>query len=213
MPIELQVKLLKILEEKSLRRLGGLRSKQVDVRIIAATNSQLEEAVKTGTFRADLFYRLKVLTLELPPLRDRPEDILPLARHYLDRFSRQYRRPMRFRPDAETRLLQYGWPGNVRELANLLERLVLLHDGEEVRAEDLGIGAPAQSAAGVADVDASGIRVDFSHGGVSLAGIERTLIEEALSFTKNNRRRAAELLDISLETLRYRLEKYKIEGA
>jgi two-component system response regulator AtoC len=213
MPVELQVKLLKILEEKSLRRLGGLRSKQVDVRIIAATNSQLEEAVKAGTFRADLFYRLKVLTLELPPLRERPEDILPLARHYLERFSRQYRRPMRFRPDAETRLLQYGWPGNVRELANLLERMVLLHEGEEVSADDLGIGAPAKSAAGPVDVDVAGIRVDFSRGGVSLAGIERTLIEEALSFTKNNRRRAAELLDISLETLRYRLEKYKIEGA
>jgi two-component system, NtrC family, response regulator AtoC len=213
MPIELQVKLLKILEEKSLRRLGGLRSKQVDVRIIAATNSQLEEAVKAGAFRADLFYRLKVLTLELPPLRERPEDILPLARHYLERFSRQYRRPMGFRPDAEARLLQYGWPGNVRELANLLERLVLLHEGEEVSAEDLGIGAPAKSAAGPVDVDTSGIRVDFSRGGVSLGGIERTLIEEALSFTKNNRRRAAELLDISLETLRYRLEKYKIEGA
>jgi two-component system, NtrC family, response regulator AtoC len=212
MPIELQVKLLKIIEEKSLRRLGGLRSKQVDVRIIAATNSQMEEAVKAGTFRADLFYRLKVLTLELPPLRERREDIVPLARHYLERFAREYRRPMRFRPDAEARLLQYAWPGNVRELANLLERLVLLHEGEEVRADDLGLDAPAHPV-GPVDVDTSGIRVDFSRGGVSLAGIERALIEEALSFTKNNRRRAAELLDISLETLRYRLEKYKIDGA
>lgn len=210
MPLELQVKLLKVIEEKSVRRLGGLRVKQVDVRIVAATNSDLDEAVKAGAFRADLLYRLKVLTLALPPLRERREDILPLARHYLDRAARQYQRPKRFHPDAEPWLLGYPWPGNVRELANLLERVVLLHEGDEVHGNELGLSGVARPGR-VVDVDASAVRVDFSRGGVSLAQIEKSLIVEALKVTGSNRRRAAELLDISLETLRYRLEKYGIE--
>ncbi len=207
MPLELQVKLLKAIEEKSVRRLGGLRSKIIDVRVIAATNTDLDEAVRSGSFRPDLLYRLKVLTLDLPPLRERPEDILPLARHYLKHAARQYRRAKRLHPDAEARLLQYPWPGNVRELANVLERAVLLEEGEEIRAESLGLqGAPARR--GAVEVGGGGLRVDFSQGGVSLAQLERTLIAEALKVAGGNRRRAAELLDISLETLRYRIEKY-----
>jgi two-component system response regulator AtoC len=210
MPLELQVKLLKVIEEKSVRRLGGLRVKQVDVRIVAATNADLDEAVKAGGFRADLLYRLKVLALALPPLRERHEDIVPLARHYLDRAARQYQRPKRFHPDALPSLLGYPWPGNVRELANLLERVVLLHEGDEIHGNELGLSGVARPGH-VVDVDASAVRVDFSHGGVSLTQIEKSLIVEALKVTGNNRRRAAELLDISLETLRYRLEKYGIE--
>ena len=211
MPLELQVKLLKIIEEKSVRRLGGLRSKLVDVRIVAATNADLEATVKAGSFRSDLLYRLNVLMLPLPPLRERPDDILPLARHYLDRAVRQHHRPKRFHPDAEAELLRYSWPGNVRELANVLERIVLLHEGDEIHAGDLGLSRTA-TGAGAVEVEASGIRVDFSRGGVSLAQVERTLILEALKAARNNRRRAAELLDISAETLRYRLEKHGIES-
>jgi len=211
MPLELQVKLLKIIEEKSVRRLGGLRSKLVDVRIVAATNADLEATVKAGTFRSDLLYRLNVLMLPLSPLRERPDDILPLARHYLDRAVRQHHRPKRFYPDAEAELLRYSWPGNVRELANVLERVVLLHEGDEIRAGDLGLSRAALGA-GAVEVEGSGIRVDFSRGGVSLAQVERTLILEALKAARNNRRRAAELLDISAETLRYRLEKHGIEA-
>jgi two-component system response regulator AtoC len=210
MPLELQVKLLKIIEDKSVRRLGGLRSKLIDVQIVAATNADLEEAAKAGSFRSDLLYRLNVLTLRLPPLRERPDDILPLARHYLDHAARRHRRPKRFHPDAEPQLLQYSWPGNVRELANVLERVVLLHEGDEIHGSDLGL-SQASTGTGAVEVEASGVRVDFSRGGVSLAQIERTLILEALKAARNNRRRAAELLDISPETLRYRLEKHGIE--
>jgi DNA-binding NtrC family response regulator len=167
--------------------------------------------VKAGTFRSDLLYRLNVLMLPLPPLRERPDDILPLARHYLDRAVRQHHRPKRFHPDAEAELLRYSWPGNVRELANVLERIVLLHEGDEIHAGDLGLSRAA-TGAGAVEVEASGIRVDFSRGGVSLAQVERTLILEALKAARNNRRRAAELLDISAETLRYRLEKHGIES-
>ena len=209
MPVELQVKLLKILEDKSVRRLGGLRAKTVDARVVAATNADLDQAVPGGTFRADLLYRLKVLTLGLPPLRERREDILPMARHYLARAARQYARPKRLHPEAEARLLGYAWPGNVRELANLLERVVLLHDGEEIRGDDLGLPRGAAVHAAVS-IERRGITVDLSSGGVSLAEIERTLIAEAMRAASGNRRRAAELLDISLETLRYRLEKYGI---
>ncbi|MFQ5519775.1 MAG: sigma-54-dependent transcriptional regulator [Candidatus Methylomirabilia bacterium] len=207
LPLELQVKLLKVIEEKSVRRLGGLRSKVVDVRIIAVTNTDLEEAVRNGNFRADLLYRLKVLTLDLLPLRDRPADILPLARHYLAQATRQYRRPKSLHPEAEARLLSYPWPGNVRELANVLERVVLLHEGEEIHGEDLGLEVAAP-AGGAVVVDSSALRVDFSRGGVSLTQLERTVIAEALKVAGGNRRRAARLLHISLETLRYRAEKY-----
>jgi DNA-binding NtrC family response regulator len=210
MPLELQVKLLKIIEEKSVRRLGGLRSKLVDVQIVAATNADLEEAAKAGSFRPDLLYRLNVLMLQLPPLRERPDDILPLARHYLERAARQHRRSKRFHPDAEAQLLQYSWPGNVRELANVLERVVLLHEGDEIHGGDLGLSRAA-AGAGAVDVGAGKIRVDFSHGKVSLAAVERAMIIEALKTARNNRRQAAELLDISPETLRYRLEKHGIE--
>ncbi|MFQ5911663.1 MAG: sigma-54-dependent transcriptional regulator [Nitrospinota bacterium] len=207
MPIELQVKLLKVIEEKSVRRLGGLRPKVVDVRIIAATNTDLEEAVGSGKFRADLFYRLKVLTIALSPLREHPEDILPLARHYLAEAERQYQRPKCLHPDAEARLLSYPWPGNIRELINLFERVVLLLEGEEIRSEDLGLGGVARRSGSV-EIDSGGVRVDLSRGNVSLAQLERTLIAEALKIAGGNRRRAAELLDISPETLRYRVEKY-----
>lgn len=207
MPLELQVKLLKVIEEKSVRRLGGLRPKVVDVGIIAATNSDPEEAVRTGSFRQDLLYRINILTITLPPLRERTEDILPLARYFLALAARQYQRPKFLLPDAEAQLLNYPWPGNVRELANILERVVLLHEGDKIEGEALGLKAVSRPRGSV-EVNGSGIRVDFSQGGVSLAQLERTLIVEALTAAGGNRRRAAKLLDISLETLRYRLEKF-----
>jgi DNA-binding NtrC family response regulator len=207
MPLELQVKLLKVIEDRAVRRLGGLRSRVVDVRIVAATNSDLERAAQEGAFRSDLLYRLKVLTLALPPLRARPEDVLPLAQHFLAACGRRYRRPRRLAADAERRLREYPWPGNVRELANVIERAVLLAEREEIRADDLGL-APAARAGTPVEVSAGGVTVDFSRGGISLARLERTLIGEALRAAGGSRRRAAELLDISLETLRYRMEKY-----
>jgi DNA-binding NtrC family response regulator len=211
MPLELQVKLLKVIEDKSVRRVGGLRPRVVDVRIVAATNTDLEQAIRDGAFRADLLYRLKVLTVVLPPLRERPEDVVPLAHHFLTEVSRRYRRPRRLSAAAESRLPQYAWPGNVRELANVIERAVLMHEGDEIGPADLALAPAAAPIPGpVASVDVSpgGVRVDFGQGGISLGDLERTLIAKALEAADGNRRRAAELLDISLETLRYRIEKH-----
>jgi DNA-binding NtrC family response regulator len=207
---DLQVKMIKVIEEKSVRRLGSLRPKQIDVRIIAATNADIEAAARAGAFRTDLLYRLEVLTVSLLPLRDRRDDILALARHYLTQAGRQYRRSKRLHPDADARLLDHSWPGNVREVANVMERVVLLHQGEEVRAEDLQLRGPTVRGAAV-EVDSGVVRIDLGRG-ASLAEVERTLIVEALRLGRGNRRRAAELLDISMETLRYRLEKYGLTG-
>jgi DNA-binding NtrC family response regulator len=207
MPLELQVKLLKVIDEKSVRRLGAVRSRRIDARVVAATNANLDDAARRGQFRPDLLYRLKVLTLALPPLRDRPEDVGPLAAHYLAEFGRRYRRPRRFHPAAAARLLDYAWPGNVRELANVVERAVLLQEGDEILPVDLGLEVPAASADGAVKVAAGAVRVDLSRGGVSFAEVERALLVEALR-VGGNRRRAAELLDLSLDTLRYRVEKH-----
>jgi DNA-binding NtrC family response regulator len=213
MPLELQVKLLKAIEDRSVRRLGGLRQKTVDVRIVAATNADLDRAVHEGTFRTDLLYRLKVLTLELPPLRSRPEDVVPLARHFLAEAGRRYRRPRRLTPDAEASLRAYEWPGNVREVANVIERAVLLHEAEEIGAGVLGLSALTRGGTPIAVGGGGGVTVDFSQGGLSLSDLERTLIVEALKATGGNRRRAAELLGISIETLRYRMEKHALTSA
>ena len=213
MPLELQVKLLKAIEDRSVRRLGGLRQKTVDVRIVAATNADLDRSAQEGAFRADLLYRLKVLTLVLTPLRSRPDDVVPLARHFLAEAGRRYRRPRRLTPDAEAALRAYEWPGNVREVANVIERAVLLYEGEEIGAGVLGLPALARGGAPVEVGRGGGVKVDFSRGGLSLSELERTLIVEALKATGGNRRRAAELLGISVETLRYRMEKHALTSA
>jgi two-component system, NtrC family, response regulator AtoC len=206
MSLDLQVKLLKVLEEKSVRRLGGLRPKALDVQIVAATNADLDAAVQAGTFRADLLYRLKVLTLALPPLRERRDDVVPLAWHFTELFSQRYRRPRRLTAAAEQALRAYSWPGNIRELSNVIERAVFLEEQDSIGPETLGLSPPRPAAA--VDVSADGVHVDFSGGGVSLVAVEKTLLIEALKASGGHRRRAAELLDISFETLRYRLEKY-----
>lgn len=206
----LQVKLLKAIEDKTVRRVGGLRIKTVNARIVTATNRNLEEAVANGSFRPDLYYRIKVLTIEVPPLRARGTDIPLLARHFLDRFNRQYgRTPKVLAPEAEALLLAYPWPGNVRELAHVIERAVLLHGGPRVQAEDLGLSIG--KAKGPIVLRSGGdVEVDFSSGGIVLDEVERQLILEALRAAGWNRGQAAQLLGISKETLRYRIEKYQL---
>jgi DNA-binding NtrC family response regulator len=209
MPLDLQVKLLKVIDERSVRRLGGLRAKTLDLRVIAATNLDLDQAVRDGVFRPDLLYRLNVLKVALVPLRDRPEDIVPLAHHFVTHFARRYARPRRLEPAAEEELSRYQWPGNVRELANVIERVILLQEREDIGAGELGLSARVPGTSGSTSArDRNGVHVDFSRGGVSLAEIERRLIVDALKAARGNRRRAAELLDISFDTLRYRIEKY-----
>lgn len=207
--IGLQVKLLKVIEEKSVRRLGGLRLKSFNARIVAATNRNLEAAIAEGAFRPDLYYRIKAITLEVPPLRSRGGDILLLAKHFLERFTRRYGLPAkRLSPEAEGALLTYTWPGNVRELAHLMERAILLHEGVTITPENFGLtrGAPPISL----EASATGVRVDFSSGGIRLEDVERQLIAEALRASEWKRGRAAKLLGISKETLRYRMEKYQL---
>lgn len=209
MEIGLQVKLLKAIEEKAVRRVGGLRPKTFNARIVAATNRDLEAAIAEGTFRPDLYYRIKALTLELPPLRSRGSDIALLARYFLDRSTRRYGLPAkRLSPEAETALSAYPWPGNVRELAHLMERAILLHEGPTIAVEHLGL--PARSAPATVQVGPGTVQVDFSSGGITLDEVERQLILKALIAASWNRGKAAQLLDISKETLRYRMEKYQL---
>ena len=206
----MQVKLLKAIEEKSVRRVGGLRPKTFNARIVAATNRDLEAAIAEGAFRPDLYYRIKGLTLEIPSLRARGNDIVLLATHFLERFTRQYGLPpKRLAPEAEALLLTYAWPGNVRELAHLMERAILLHDGATIAAEHLGLSGGKTTAS--VQVGPEGVRVDFSTGGIQLDEVERQLILEALRVAAWNRGRAAQLLGISKETLRYRTEKHQLQ--
>jgi len=214
MELGLQVKLVKAIEEKSVRRVGGLRPKSFNARIVAATNRDLEAAIAEGAFRPDLYYRIKTLTLEIPPLRSRGADITLLARHYLGRITRQYGLPAkRLAEEAEAMLLAYPWPGNVRELAHLIERAVLLHEGPVVGPEHLGLSHAAGQAPVHVRVSPGDVHVDFSGGGIQLDEVERHLILEALRASDWNRGRAAQLLGISKETLRYRAEKYQLYPA
>ena len=207
MPGALQVKLLKALEEGAVRRLGGTRSEPVDVWVLAATSEDLQAAIRTRRFREDLYHRLAVLTLRLPPLRERGADILLLARHYLGRACVDYGvRLKTLTADAESALLAYGWPGNVRELANVMERVVLLSDGDQVTAVMLGLSR--ESAAGAAVVE-PGSSVDEQ-----MATLERSRIEEALHAAGGNISRAAAQLGLPRNTLRYRLERHGlVDGA
>lgn len=208
----LQVKLLRAIEEKAVRRVGGLRMKSFNARIIAATNRDLEAAIAKGAFRPDLYYRIKALTIEVPPLRERGEDPLLLARHFLDRFTWQYGIPQgTLAREAEELILKYPWPGNVRELAHVIEHTVLLHGGPTLQAEHLGL-AVAKAKALLVVKPGAPVQVDFSNGGIVLEDVERNLITEALQVAGWNRGRAAQLLGISKETLRYRIEKHQLQA-
>ncbi len=203
-----QVRLLKLLEDKRFRRLGSVREQQVNVRIVSATHRSLEDLVKSGQFRADLFYRLRVVEIKVPPLRERGRDILLLADHFLQLQAQRYRRgAMHLAPDAEAALLRHRWPGNVRELRNVMEQAVLLGSGPAVSARELSLielGPPAAPGAVVAPV---GDDLDLD-----LDRTERRLIEAALDRTDGNVSGAARLLGISRDTLRYRLDRMGLQG-
>ena len=201
MPDALQAKLLKVLEERAVRRLGGTRSEPVDVWVLAATSEDLQAAIRTRRFREDLYHRLAVVTLRLPPLRERGTDILLLARHYLGRACVDYGvRLKTLTADAESALMAYRWPGNVRELANVIERVVLLSDGEQVTSAMLGL--PRESPLRVA-VPEPGLSVDQQ-----MASLERSRIEEALHEAGGNISRAAAQLGLPRNTLRYRMDRH-----
>src|SRR5215831_12229486 len=212
MDLALQAKILKVIEEKSVRRVGGLRAKTINARIVAATNRDLEAAITEGTFRADLYYRLNVLTLHIPPLRERGADVLLLARHFLEHFARQYGSPpVLLSPEAEAQLLAYTWPGNVRELAHVIERAVLMQEGMPLLAKDLDLPSARVEEPTVVIASSGGVHIDFSAGGIVLDEVERQFIVTALCTVGWNRAKAAQLLGISKDTLRYRIEKYHLQ--
>jgi DNA-binding NtrC family response regulator len=206
---ELQVKLLRVLEERQVMRVGGSDLIDVDFRLIAATNRDLEKEVVEGRFREDLYYRLKVVTLRIPPLRERPSDIPQLAEHFLNLFCQEHGKPVkRLSPETLELLSRYPWPGNVRELRNVMESAVVFNQSEEITPADLPLevrestsvsttGAPVQAVVGEPR---------------TMADIERQAILETLERTHGHRARAADILGIGLRTLQRKLKEYKDDG-
>jgi transcriptional regulator with GAF, ATPase, and Fis domain len=199
-----QAKLLRALEQREFTRLGGTRVIRFDVRIVAATNRNLHEAIARGGFREDLYCRLGVFEIALPPLRDRPEDVLALSDAFLEEIGESVGRPAAgFAADAHEQLVAYGWPGNVRELRNAIERAVILADGGLIRSQHLPVSAQRASPAGGAPVGSV-----LPPGGLNLNELERSLVESALTRARHNKTRAAKLLGLTRAQLYSRLEKY-----
>jgi two-component system response regulator AtoC len=200
----LQAKLLRFLEEKTFKRVGGSTDLRVDVRVIAATNRNLDDEVRAGRFREDLFYRLNVLPITLPPLRQRPEDIPLLINYFVDVYNQEFRKKIqRVAPEAINRLRTYGWPGNIRELRNAVERAMLLVEGDELTAEQF----PMTQSAGPRLSE----RVELPATGIDLEQLERSLVVQALERSSWNQTRAAALLGLNRDQIRYRIEKFKLD--
>jgi len=194
----LQSKLLRFLEEKTFKRVGGLADVRVDVRVVAATNRDLEKEVKTGKFREDLFYRLQVMPIVLPPLRERKGDVVLLANFYIDQFNREFRKKIRgLVPAAVALLEQYQWPGNVRELRNAIERAMLLVDRSYLEPQDFALTRTV-----------SPVEFALPAEGVKLEDVERQLLIQALDRAGGNQTQAAQLLGINRDQVRYRIEKF-----
>jgi Nif-specific regulatory protein len=201
----IQVKLLRVLQEREFERVGGTEPVRVDVRVIAATNRNLEKALAEGTFREDLYYRLNVFPIFIPPLRERKADVLPLADHFVEKYAREHGKTIkRISTPAIDLLACYHWPGNVRELENTIERAVLLADGEVIHGHHL---PPTLQTA-----EATGTVVSTSLGG-AVATFERSLIEDALKTTRGNRSKAARLLNTTERVINYKVKKYGIDPA
>ena len=221
LPLEMQVKLLRVLEEREFMRVGGTETISVDIRIVAATNRDLEKLVEDGGFRNDLYYRLKVVTITIPPLRERNCDIPLLANHFLELFGKENERAgMSFSPEAMRVLMSHRWEGNVRELRNLAESLVVLAPNPEISVSDLpgeyreSAGDPAVATGGVGDELPEPPTGTPAGGGAALTmgEIERRAILEALEKTGGNRTQAAEQLGIGLRTLQRKLKEYRLAG-
>jgi len=209
-PLTVQAKLLRALEEKKIERLGGSGEITVDVRIVAATNRDLQQAAANGQFRQDLFYRLNVFPIAIPPLRDRGEDVVLLAEAFLDRFRREWKKPrLKFAVDALSALRAHSWPGNVRELQNVIERAAILNDAE-LQAADLGLSANVRAAAAPeADLSLDGSLSDISAQAVRT--VEKAKIEATLRECKWNKSEAAQRLGVSYKTLLTKIHTYGLD--
>jgi transcriptional regulator with GAF, ATPase, and Fis domain len=196
----LQAKLLRFLEEKSFKRVGGATDIRVDVRVVAATNRDLEAEVEKGRFRSDLFYRLNVLPIRLPALREHADDVPTLVGFFIDNFNREFKKKiLGVTPAAQAVLQGYGWPGNVRELRNVVERAMLLAEGERLEPRDFGALVSGRSSADLFDLPAAG---------VNLEELERSLVSQALKRSGGNQTKAAGLLGMNRDQIRYRIEKF-----
>src|SRR5579872_7391698 len=217
----LQAKLLLVLEDQVIRRVGGVRDMQVDVRVIAASNRDLEKAVREGQFRQDLYYRLAIIAIFIPPLRDRKDDILPLVDFFIERYSRKFKKAVRgITADTRRLLMGHSWPGNVRELKNSIERAMILEDEQLLHsvylpfsvAESGGLTAFERTSSAEAGQQLPNgrnlPRLYIPDGGTSLEEVERTMVELAMKQSNNNQTHAARLLDISRDALRYKLKKF-----
>lgn len=225
-PLVLQAKLLRVLEEQTFRRLGGLKDIQVDLRVVAATNKGLREAVREGAFRQDLYFRLNVIHVQIPALRERVEDIIPLARFFVDHYNKKFKRQIEgISAEAARVLMSHDWPGNVRELRNAIERAMILEETPRITPTSLPLSltrtqsqaAPAFVAAaagsspeplhvnGMASMPAAPPAPDA---GLSLEENERRLVQTALEKTNGNQTQAAKLLQVTRDTLRYKMKKY-----
>ena len=208
-PLMLQAKLLRVLEEQNFRRLGGLKDIQVDLRVIAATNKNLREAVREGAFRQDLYFRLNVIQIEIPPLRERPEDVLPMAKFFVEHYNRKFKRHVEGIADDSARLLlAHSWPGNVRELRNAVERAMILEESSLIRPSSLPISVTRPDGAQAMAVAAPAPEIPSE--GMSLEDSERHLLAKALEKTNGNQTQAARLLRITRDTLRYKMKKFNL---
>jgi len=203
LPLATQVKLLRVLQEREFERLGGTETVKVNVRLLAATNKDMEKGIAAGTFREDLYYRLNVFAIFVPPLRDRKADLLMLADHFLDKFSQEHGKNIkRISTPAIDMLASYHWPGNVREMENALERAVLMCDGQVIHAHHLPPSLQTAEASGTV------MRVSLSD---SVAAYEKDLIQDTLKTTRGNRAKAARLLDTTERILSYKVRNYSID--
>ncbi len=207
MNLNLQGKILRLVEQKTFRRIGGLKDIQVDVRIITATNKDLLKLKEEGKFREDLFYRINVASIRIPPLRERPNDILPLAKYFMQKYNEEFHKNLqKISKGVEDFLGSYNWPGNVRELKNVIERAMILVEGDNLLMEHLPIEILGQASKQGGVIE--GIRIPPE--GISMEKVEEALVRQALKITNGNQTKAAKLLDISRDALRYRMQKFGI---
>jgi len=203
-PLSTQVKLLRVLQQKEIERVGGTETIKIDVRIIAATNRNLKEMVEEGTFREDLYYRLNVIPIFMPPLRERKEDIPLLIRYFITRFSiKMHKAPLSVNNDAMEVLIKHYWRGNIRELENFVERMIILTQDSKITLQNL----PSEIKA----FKENGTKYVVPEEGINLELVEKDFIEQALKLANSNQTKAAELLGITRHTLLYRIEKYDIK--
>ncbi len=213
MTLGMQAKLLRVLEGQTFRRVGGVKNINVDVRVIVASNRNLEEAVRASKFRQDLYFRLAIIPVHLLPLREHKEDISPLLRHFIRHYNQKFRKNIQgFTKEAHDLLLSYEWPGNIRELKNAIERVMILEEDDQVTTSYLPIHISKGGILPAPQTEEPAFgQFQFPKGGTPLYSVERELIRRALEQAHGNKTTAARLLQITRDTLRYKVKKYKLE--